>query len=77
MSILRTCDACKMPHLDTKRYGVSRQRARVGEQGNTTYGAGGIDLCDKCWERICRPKTRPNRAHGLRAVNAQREGRMT
>ncbi len=61
MSLLRNCDVCKMPHMTTKRYGVSRQRR--DEIRNHTYGAGGIDLCDPCWSRTCAPKMKAQRAH--------------
>lgn len=50
------------------RYGLSRQVPVPGKTRNNRAGAqafkrerhfGGIDLCDECWERIAKPKTRP------------------
>lgn len=63
MTLLRTCDVCKMPDLTTLRYGLNRQ-GRPGEPGsaNTTWGRGGIDLCDKCWTRVGLPKMRKRKA---------------
>lgn len=51
------------------RYGLSRQvldptRSRPGREGSNSHAAkrmrslGGIDLCDPCWDRIAKPKTR-------------------
>lgn len=61
VTVLRTCDVCKMPDLTTARYGLNRQ-GRPGGGPNTSWGRGGIDLCDRCWTRIGKPKMKNRRA---------------
>ncbi len=57
----RVCDVCGRQGVDVLRYGLNRQQPARDGRRNTTWGAGGIDLCGECWQRIGRPKTRPHR----------------
>jgi hypothetical protein len=59
--VTRTCDACGHQGDGVLRYGLTRQQAARDGRRNTTWGAGGIDLCSACWLRIGQPKTRPQR----------------
>lgn len=70
MTQQRACDVCGYyrQRVDGSsavlRYGLSRQVPRSRDaEGRIEFGRerskGGIDLCDQCWERIAKPKTRP------------------
>lgn len=59
--VVKECDVCGRAGSDVLRYGLTRQTPAHDGQRNTTWGAGGIDLCAGCWERIGKPKTRPAR----------------
>lgn len=66
MGDLRTCDVCKSGVGPPSRYMLRRyhpqNRRRIpGVKVERTFeSAGSIDLCDPCWERIAKPRTRPN-----------------
>lgn len=70
----RSCDVCHFyrQKLDgtsaVNRYTLERQvkrpdgKVREGRANSVRYTSqtrGGIDLCDECWERIAKPKMRP------------------
>lgn len=62
MAVSRSCDVCGFykQALDgsslVRRYSLLRSEAdRRGRETNTR-GAGGIDLCDECWEKVGKPK---------------------
>ncbi len=71
MSTQRACDVCAMYRQNRDgtsavvRYGLSRQlpNGKLRPEGRPAFGRvggfGGIDLCGECWERIAKPKTRP------------------
>lgn len=59
--VRRSCDVCGHQGDDVLRYGLTRQQPARDGRSNTTWGAGGIDLCASCWQRIGAPKTRPAR----------------
>jgi len=70
---LRTCDKCKGAGFtlnDVQRYSVRRYVANPAGRKNqgTFQSAGSIDLCDKCWSAICKPRMRP---HGNYRANAK------
>lgn len=73
MSLQRACDICKFfrQNVDgspaVHRYGLSRQipdptrKRRSGAQAfKHVRRYGSIDMCDDCWEKIAKPKTRPD-----------------
>jgi hypothetical protein len=71
--IQRICDVCK--HI---KQGVDGQttihrftlRREVGTRFTGTrrqVGAGGIDICDECWEKICKPRTNPNKQRAVKS----------
>ncbi len=68
MSVQRACDVCGFYRQDkdgnstVRRYGLSRQSYRRENGRKVRFresSYGGIDLCDICWDRIGKPKTRP------------------
>lgn len=65
MGVLRTCDVCKTGAGVVKRYGIYRQERDPNDRlpdgrgrNKRSFGYGGIDLCDRCQEIICQPKSR-------------------
>jgi hypothetical protein len=75
MAVQRSCDVCgfyRPDRLDgtpgVTRYTLERQirrpdgklrEGRTKSVGYTKQTRGGIDLCYECWERIAKPKMRP------------------
>lgn len=69
MSIQIACDVCHFYKQGTvHRYGLSRQEKVPGVTRSATdhralykrsSNWGGIDLCDECWEKVGKPKQRP------------------
>lgn len=79
MATAKACDRCGFarqklidgqPVSAVTRYTLRREvdQTRPTERGvrSRRYqkSAGGIDLCDECWERICKPRTNPNKGRG-------------
>ena len=66
MGDLRTCDVCKSGVGPPSRYmlrryhPMNRRRVEGAPPLRTFESAGSIDLCDRCWDRIAKPRTRPN-----------------
>jgi len=64
----RACDICRVPTFDkdpVTRYGLRAYKARKSESGHwsaATRMAGSIDICQKCWDRIAKPRMVPQRA---------------
>lgn len=72
MSLQRACDVCSFyrQNIDgtpaVHRYGLSRQLpdpTRKRPSGAQAFKRerhyGSIDMCDQCWDRLAKPKTRP------------------
>lgn len=55
MSLLRSCDKCRLAPGDVERYSVRRYRAKPSRSFES---AGSIDLCRRCWEAVCKPRMR-------------------
>ncbi len=76
MSTQKACDHCGFvrqkvvdgaPVSAVTRYTLRREVDQTvptpggGRERRYQKSAGGIDLCDDCWERIARPRTNPNK----------------
>jgi hypothetical protein len=73
MSTQKHCDKCgfSRQRVDgssavvryTLRREVDQTRPLADGRRAQRYqqSAGGIDLCDDCWESICKPRTNPNK----------------
>lgn len=63
MATVRTCDICGFirGRGEVKRYGLSRQIQERKGSGHRHWSAGGLDICDQCWEVKAKPKMRPHR----------------
>jgi hypothetical protein len=72
----KTCDVCSLarikmvggePVSDVSRYTLRREANQRMVDGarlqRKQQGAGGIDLCGECWDRICKPNTNPRKAN--------------
>lgn len=61
MSGIRICDICHAGYSgpDKKRVASRYSVRRYVEK--RFISAGSIDLCDKCWDFICKPHMRPQR----------------
>lgn len=90
MATQRSCDVCNFYRQNpdgspaVHRYTLERQirrpdgklrEGRANSVGYTRVTRGGIDLCTQCWERIAKPKMRPE----LRGRTGPKEfrGRVT
>jgi hypothetical protein len=67
MSVQRICDVCHYikQNVDgttsVKRYSLRREEGKRFEKTRQQISAGGIDMCDECWEKIGLPRTNPNK----------------
>jgi hypothetical protein len=79
MATKKTCDVCGLarisvvdgqPVSNVRRFTLRREADQKRERGVRTnrlqQGGGGIDLCQECWERICKPNMNPKKANNRR-----------
>jgi hypothetical protein len=67
MSIWRLCDLCRQSKPNIQSYGLRRQIPRLdGSNLWTTRGAGSLDICLSCWERVAKPRMRPWKKEAFR-----------
>lgn len=60
----RACDVCLKVRNDVKVYSLVRaeQKDSRGVVVEPAHGAGAVDMCDPCWERIASHRRKPARA---------------
>jgi hypothetical protein len=58
MGLQRYCDVCGLMNPTIETYGLRRQLKPPGAPYWTTEGAGSIELCLPCWEKLAKPKMR-------------------
>lgn len=70
----RSCDVCRKVRNDVVIYSLikAEKKAPDGTLLSRAHGAGSIDLCDPCWERIGKPRLKPARATRLKAQDRAR-----
>jgi hypothetical protein len=73
MSIQRICDVCSRIKQDANgvstihRYTLRREEGTRYTKTRKQTGAGGIDMCDECWTKICKPRTNANKSRVARS----------
>jgi hypothetical protein len=66
--IQRICDVCSRMKQDANgvstihRYTLRREEGTRYTKTRKQTGAGGIDMCDECWTKICKPRTNANKS---------------
>jgi hypothetical protein len=67
------CDVCKhiKQNMDGEstihRYTLRRETGTRFTGTRRQVGAGGIDMCDDCWTKICEPRTNPNKKRAAKS----------